>query len=234
MHEDGNHVQVRFQEELEFGLGGRFQLDLYARTNYESTGQTSALEIRGWSVELRWALANWGEIFGNPTIYLEYIVWNHSPTLDSDPAGSNVEPKLLFGGQIAEGWHWGLNLAHERTLGGKSHSVYESVASASVSYTLIDRWLSTGIAVQGVYEADRDFSNPDPDLRSTRTRELYIGPSFQIRMAPYETIYSYEKDGKTITERVHRTRAHLDIEPMIGIGPESKQAKIFLVLGWDF
>ena len=61
--------------------------------------------------ELRWALANWGKIPGNPTIYLE---WKNE-----DAAPDHFEGKLLLGGAIASGWHWGSNFVWEHELGGR-------------------------------------------------------------------------------------------------------------------
>lgn len=228
-----NRTQVRFMQEFEFGLGGRFQLDMYARETYEAAGPDSTFEIRGWSAELRYALADWGVIFGNPTLYLEYIVWNSgNGNADADPASSNIEGKLLFGDELAPNWHWGLNLAHERTLGGRSVSVYENVISATLMYTLVDGLLSGGAAVQGVYESDRDYRPGGPGY--SRSRELYIGPSMQLRMAYREVDTEVVENGVRSKVKVRKPRAHLDIEPLVGIGPESKRAKIFLVFGWDF
>jgi hypothetical protein len=235
-HRDGpndSRTQVRFQEEFEFGLGGRFQLDMYARETYEAGGPNSTLEIRGWSAELRYALADWGVIPANPTLYLEYIVWNHKGgEEDADPASSNIEGKLLFGDEMMPNLHWGLNLAHERTLGGRSVSIYENVISGTLMYTIVDGLLSGGLAVQGVYEADRDYR--PGGFGYERTRELYIGPSIQLRMAYRELETDVIENGKKTKVTVRKPRAHVDIEPLVGIGPESKRAKIFLVFGWDF
>ena len=57
-------VEHSFREEVEIGLPYRLQLDLYQNWGIEE-GDTS---YRGSSVELRYALANWGKIPLNPTL----------------------------------------------------------------------------------------------------------------------------------------------------------------------
>jgi hypothetical protein len=53
------------------GLGHRLQLDLYLQT--EQAGHQAPLEIGAEKVELRWALADWGVIPLNPTLYAEFV-----------------------------------------------------------------------------------------------------------------------------------------------------------------
>jgi hypothetical protein len=226
---NGNNTVIRFSEEFEFGLGSRFQLDLYALQTYQATGSNSTLVTRGWSSELRYALADWGRIWGNPTLYLEYILWNHQAGSDADPASSNIEIKVLLGDEIVPDWYWGFNISHERTLSGRQNSVYENKANLSVMHTLVDGIFSAGAAIEGVYEEDRD-----QDTGYSRFLQLYIGPSFQLRMAPREQTMAILENGVRKTENVVKNRAHLDFQPLVGVGPESLQWRIFLVFGWDF
>ena len=86
--------EVRNYYELSFGLGYRFQLDLYLVTQQEGYGkEASAIELKREQIELRYALADWGKLWGNPTLYLEWQRRNG----DVDW----IEPKILIGGQIA-------------------------------------------------------------------------------------------------------------------------------------
>src|SRR6185295_1478763 len=169
--------RVRMSQELECGLGGRFQLDLYVNTIFSrNNGQNAGLTTRSWAAEIRYALADWGVIPGNPTFYLEYIMWNNGVDGHGDEATSSIEPKLLLGGEIARGWHWGANFFYEATFNA---SVREHGVTGSILYTIIDGKFSGGLSVKGVYESD----NINADQSKTeRSRELYIGPSFQIRM----------------------------------------------------
>lgn len=201
----GKHNEVRMREEFEFGLGNRMQLDIYAHTLYTQrrSGEASnanTLEWRGWSAELRYALADYGELPGNPTLYFEYILFND--------AEATIEPKLLLGGELASGWHWGLNLVYERELAGDRDRTEEYKVTLGVSKIIIDKYLSLGVAAEAAYEVEHENST-----QGERSREVYLGPSLQFRPVP---------------------KAHIDIEPMWGLTGESKRLKMYIVFGWDF
>jgi hypothetical protein len=220
-----NPDQIRMSQELEFGLGHRFQLDLYMNTIFSrNAGSNASLETRSWAAELRYALADWGVIPGNPTLYFEYILWNNDPNGFGDGATSSFEPKLLFGDDLGGGWRWGVNLFYERTT---NDSVREHGATASLLYTIIDGWLSGGLTTRFVYESDNVNA---PQALHVRSREFYVGPNLQIRMAPVETTTLI--DGKKT--KVTKARAHLDIEPIFGCTGESDRVQFLLVFGWDF
>jgi hypothetical protein len=124
---------IRTDLELSMGLGYRLQLDLYLEG--EQKGPEGAYGITAEKVELRWAWADWGELWGNPTIYLEWIHRNEAP--------DKLEGKLLLGGPIAKGWHSGVNVVYERVLGGDKAG--EIVLSAGVSRTVVDSVVSLGL-----------------------------------------------------------------------------------------
>jgi hypothetical protein len=218
-------TEVRLSEEFEFGLGNRFQLDLYANTVFESAGGLSTLAIRSWAAELRYALADWGVIFGNPTLYLEYILWNNQPDGHGDGASGSLEGKLLLGDEIAPGWHWGSNLFYEHTFNG---SVLETGGTLSVMRTIVDRVLSGGIAVLYVYESDG--APLVPGSGRVRTHGLYLGPSIQVKLAPYQS--EVESNGAKV--KVTKSRGHLDLEPVFGLTNEADRARVLIVFGWDF
>lgn len=201
----GKSNETRLKQEFEFGLGNRLQLDLYAISVYKQRQNTAGpdtntFEWRGWSAEIRYALADYDEIFGNPTIYFEYILLNED--------GDTIEPKLLLGGEVAPGWHWGVNLVYERELQGLKDRTEEFKVTIGFSHTIIDKYLSIGIGGETAYEIEHADSS-----QGERSREIHLGPSIQFRPVP---------------------RAHLDIEPMWGLTGESKRLKMFLVFGWDF
>jgi len=202
--------QVRIREELEFGLGHRLQMDLYLiQTWKEDLNHTAnTIEWRAISAELRYALADWGVLPGNPTLYFEYLFFNGDE--------NTVEPKLLLGDQFAPGWHWGVNLVYERELGRHDFRTEEFKISAGLSYSLIDTLLSVGVAMETAYEAEYDQGAAHPLAGGGgggRAREFHLGPSLQIRPIP---------------------KAHIDIEPMWGLTGQSHRVKMFIVFGWDF
>lgn len=214
----GKKNEVRLREEFEFGFDHHVQVDLYLHTKYKTRRSGTAttddpsndntLEWRGWSAEIRWSPWNWGEVFGNPTGYFEYILFND--------AEQTIEPKLLFGDELAPGWHWGVNLVYERELAGERDRTEEFKITGGISRTLIDRYVSLGISVEAAYEVEKareeQVAAGDP-VENERSRECHVGPSLQIRPIP---------------------KAHLDIEPLWGVTGESKRLKMFIVFGWDF
>ncbi len=152
--------------EFEFGLGHHLQLDLYLRTEQKGASDWTLESER---LELRWALADWGKLWGNPTLYFEYI---HAQTAPHHGA----EVKLLLGGEIAPRLHWGANLSYERQLGGEQEVEY--AITGAVSYTLVDSKLSLGAEARleavDVAGSRFDFASVEP----------LIGPSLQWRPIP--------------------------------------------------
>jgi hypothetical protein len=217
--------RIRMSEEFEFGLGGRFQLDLYYNSIFtRNNGQDATTSIRSWAAEVRYALADWGVIPGNPTLYLEYIVWNNQPDGHGDQATSSIEPKLLLGGELVPGWHWGTNFFYERTT---NNSVREHGVTASLLHTVVDRIFTAGITAKFVYESDNIGSD---QAGTERSHELYIGPSFQFRMANVEN----EMEVNGVKTKLTRAKAHLDLEPIFGCTGDSSRVQILIVFGWDF
>ncbi len=160
-HESGNFL---FQEEVEVGLPYRFQFDLYENWRYDTNdGKVWHDSI---AAELRYALADWGKIWGNPTLYGEWVFSNHAFGPDK------YEVKLLLGDQIAPRWHWGVNFIFEQEVGGSRET--EIAVSGGLSYTLADERFSVGVEVKA--EGVNDDSN-----RSSLPIEVDIGPSMQWR-----------------------------------------------------
>lgn len=128
-----NARKIQSYYELELGLGHRLQLDIYLTT--EQKGWKGDFGLKKEKLELRYALADWGQLWGNPTLYLE---WSRVRG-DTD----FCEGKILLGDQLAPSWHWGLNLAFETSLGGEW--THEFVLSGGISKTLTDQGLSVGL-----------------------------------------------------------------------------------------
>lgn len=152
-------TELRSLAELEMGLPGRFQVDLYARTESMSDAPTQV----GESVELRYAFADWNKIWGNPTLYVE---WSR---LENE--ADSIEFKLLLGGQIAPRWHWGLNLSDELAMGDNRSNEIEITGGAS--YALQDSRFSIGAETEcGVVDTHRHRGRFDDNF-------YFLGPSFQ-------------------------------------------------------
>ena len=118
-------------------------------------------------MELRYALADWGKIPFNPTIYVEYAFTNHKYN------GDTLETKLLFGDDIGKRVHWGLNVSFESEL---SHELGKTlIIAGGVGFTVIDQTLNAGVEMQ----FDRDTV---AGQRSNPNVEFEVGPSFQWRI----------------------------------------------------
>ncbi len=163
---DGS-VANRLLEEIEIGLPHRMQLDLY--NDIEGDGR-GAFHNHSFNVELRWALADWGQIWGNPTIYGEYkFVDKHW--------GSDVyELKLLLGDQLAPRWHWGVNFVWEAETGGEREQ--EIKVTGGLSYTVIDG--KFGVGVEAFYDRATVHG-----ARGDEANIFAIGPSVQWRITDH-------------------------------------------------
>ena len=189
----GGGTDWRFLQEFEVGLPNRFQLDFYLRQDHSTETDST---LGGAMFEVRWALADWNEIWGNPTLYFEYI------TLAGRP--DKIEPKLLLGGEIAEGWHWGANFVFEWELSGEREAEY--ALTTAISRTIVDETLSLGI------ESVLSLT----DVKGSRgdyAESLVIGPSIQWRPVPALT---------------------LNLAPLVGVTGESPAAQIYFNAGWEF
>ena len=151
---DGDRVTHRLQKEVEIGLPYRMQLDLYEKVFRDST------DPEGWvqdefAVELRYAFADWGKIWGNPTLYEEYAF--------TDGGSDVLESKLLFGDDY-KGWHWGVNFINEHVLDSENDN--EWGIALGLSRTVIDSKLSVGL--------EGKWTHPEGDRN-----EFILGPSIQ-------------------------------------------------------
>ena len=154
-------VEHKFQEEIEIGLPGRMQLDIYLDWFADGDGRARYADT---AFELRFAFADWGKIPLNPAIYVEYKF--------VDPAqGPDVyELKLLLGEQFAPRLHWGLNVVFEQEIGGSRTTEWQ--VSQGLSYTIFDDKLSAGIEMKYVNETERH-------TRGQAENKFLIGPSVQ-------------------------------------------------------
>ncbi|MFO0596788.1 MAG: hypothetical protein U0228_15855 [Myxococcaceae bacterium] len=162
----GSPARLRTMYELSFGLGYRFQVDLYLRTQSDGA---DVMRIESERLELRWALADWGVIPGNPTLYLEY--------LRQTEGAHRLEGKLLLGGNVSPRLFWGVNLFFESELWGADEA-HEYGVVAGLAWSVIDSVLSLGA------ETRLELV----DTRATRFQpielEWLIGPSLSWRPIP--------------------------------------------------
>lgn len=183
--------------EVEFGLPHRFQLDLYAVAH--KTDISGPFTFSEQKVELRYAFADWGQIWGNPTAYVE---WKSEAT---EP--DHFEGKLLLGGNITSGWHWGSNFVWEHTMGGTQENSNEW--TVGISHTVKDRRVDMGVETQLALVNELDGAGG----RTPFEKQFFIGPSMQFRPLP---------------------QMHIDVAPLIGVTTAASRSKVIVVLGYEF
>jgi hypothetical protein len=191
---DDGDVETRMLAELEVGLPHRLQLDVYFRTDQ---ADRNADLLHGEQIELRWAWADWGKIWGNPTFYLEWLELEGRP--------NKVEPKILLGGEITSGWHWGVNFVAELEYEGPERE-HEYEFTSGISRTIRDSVFSIGAEFKTSWvDVAGDRGNYD--------RPAFIGPTFQWHPVPQWTI---------------------NLETVAGFGKDSPDGQVTLNTGWEF
>lgn len=167
-HRDGTR-EDRLLEEFEVGLPYRFQLDIYERWNIhqDDNGHYNAFH-EGNQIELRWAIANWGVIPLNPTLYAEWIQRGNS---EGEP--DKYELKLLLADSFFhDKLYFAGNFIIEKEVGGEKEN--ELGYSQAFATTIIDGKLLGGVEM--IYRAQNVHGD-----RGTWNNEFLIGPSFQWR-----------------------------------------------------
>jgi hypothetical protein len=174
--------------EAEIGLPHRFQLDLYQVWEKEdSTGSNQLAETK---FEVRWALADWGVIPGNPTLYAEWVSVSNGY--------DHAEGKILLGDEFGPRWHWGTNFVCEDELGGERERSLEM--TNAISYTVSDSSFSVG--------AEDKFAFVDTkDDRGDYEKEVLVGPSIQVLPLPQMHINLSHLYGMTNESPVTKTVA---------------------------
>lgn len=166
---DLGESRYRTDYELELGLGHRLQLDLYLETEQKGTG---AFELKREKLELRYAFAKWGAIPGNPTLYLEA-----NREFDGPVKG---EVKLLLGGEVKPGLHWGANLVYEREFAASQE--HEYALTGGLAWTLIDEVLSLGA------EAKLEAVDERGSRFNFASTEALLGPSVLYHPIPQASV----------------------------------------------
>ena len=179
--------------QLAVGLPGRFEFS--AAFEQERDAPTDA-STGGGILDVSWAIADWNEIWGNPTLSFGYA------TLGDQ--SDEISPAILFGGEAAQGWHWGVNFGVNWQLSGTRDAEYE--LTSALAHTVLDERLSLG--VESVLALTTTKGSRDDFATS-----FLIGPSVHWKPLPEATV---------------------NFAPLIGTTDESPSAEIYLNLGWEF
>jgi len=161
--------EIKQQYEVEMGLGHRLQLDLYLVYLKDGTSGTNQLDST--KFELRYALADWGKLWGNPTLYGE---WTQAAR-----GADSVEAKLLLCDDINQRWAWASNLVAEQKTGDARDLGLEW--NSALACSAIDRVLSVGVETNFANISSR--TDPSTSHRDNHW-EISAGPSIRYNPIP--------------------------------------------------
>lgn len=196
-----------FTQELELGLPHRFQI-AYENNVEVRNGHTQVIEQ---VVEGRYALADWGKIPLNPTLFAEYkfgVGKDYGAQEDEDDPLATLpdafEVRLLLGDDFGDHWQWAMNLFHEQQLGGEYE--WETGFSQALSYSIRDEFLKVGVEMQFIAETDEE-------VRSAPEYEFDLGPAFTWKPTRH---------------------SRLDAATLFGTTQDSPALKLFVVFSYAF
>jgi hypothetical protein len=154
-------------EEVAIGLGCRWQLDLYERWNIEPDDDGDHdVNHEGVQIETRYALADWGCIPLNPTVYAEWIERG-----GPQEKPNKFELKMLFADELTDRLFYSSNLIWEQEVSGELETEYGW--SNALSTPVVERTLYAGVEM--VWS-----STTVEDARSDQENSFLIGPSLHI------------------------------------------------------
>lgn len=238
-----------FTIETEYGLP--YRINIAMETDIEHYGGEDGTQLRSFSLEARYALADWNKIFLNPTIFAEYkfgggrILHDEGPPTPAHKFGpggfdtSNEIPdayelRLLLSEDFFDRIEWALNGFFEQELEG-------------------DRGREWGIAQSIVTPIHVFHAAPAParDYKSVQSKN--VQPSVAGTEAPWEELkVGTELLFRSFTDKGIRgkpynsfiigptaawkpTRAtRLDISPLFGVNHKSPVMELFVVFSYYF
>lgn len=161
-----------FLSEIEVGLPLRFHAALYEV--YELTSRDT-FRHKGVYLEGRWALAEYGDLLLNPTIYTE---WKFN-----DEAADKYELKLLLAEDVTETLWWAFNVIYEQEVSGGRET--ELGFSQALMFKLQGRALAAGLEMKYLNISENGS-------RGDAENEFLLGPSvlwkfhdrFKLKAAP--------------------------------------------------
>ncbi len=214
-----NRPDHSFTEEVELGLPYRFGV---AIENQIETFRGTTQE-RSFSIEGRYALADWDKIPLNPTFFVEYkfgigdILHDEGPPAPAGPGEAQdflnehnplpdaIEVRVLLAETFGE-VEWALNGFFEQETSGDRGREYGFAQSAMVPVILPQERLKVGVEMQFTTFTDKGIRN-DPSYR------FIVGPS--IAWKPSKN-------------------TRFDVSPLFGATDDSPRASVFAVFSYVF
>ncbi|MGI8436223.1 MAG: hypothetical protein ACR2NX_04880, partial [Chthoniobacterales bacterium] len=182
------------------------------------------VQERSFSVELRYALADWNKIPLNPTVFVEYkfglgsIFHDEGPPeplpkgeaemfrAEMEPLPDAVEVRLLLAQDFGEHFEWALNGFFEQEVGGDRGREYGFAQSVMIPVIAEKERLKVGAEMQFTVFTDKGIRD-DPSYRCV------IGPSIAWKPT---------------------ANTRIDVSPLFGITDDSPRASVFAVFSYLF
>ena len=153
-----------FRQEIEMGLPARFTLGVQNQVEHFA-GDTFE---RSFTLEARYALANWNKLPLNPTISAEYRFGLSSALQDSG------ELALLISQDFPNLIEWAMNIFIDREFGGRASTSAGFAQSIEVPILLPEEKLEVGLEMQ--------YRSGGETIEAERTiKGLAIGPTLAWR-----------------------------------------------------
>ncbi|MDQ6624318.1 MAG: hypothetical protein M3Y86_12655 [Verrucomicrobiota bacterium] len=214
-----NRPDHMFTQEIEVGLPYRFGVAI--ENSVEHFRDTT--RERSFSIEGRYAFADWDKIPLNPTVFVEYkfgigdILHDEGPPAPGGPGEAQdflnehnplpdaIEFRLLLAEQFGK-LEWALNGFFEQEVGGDRGREYGFAQSAMIPIILSQERLKVGVEMQLTTFTDKGIRN-DPSYR------FIVGP--------------------TIAWKPTRN-SRLDISPLFGTTDDAPRASVFAIFSLLF
>jgi hypothetical protein len=218
-----NRPDHNFTQEVEIGLPYRFGI---AFENSEEEFRGHGQE-RTFSIEGRYAFADWNKIPLNPTFFVEYkfgigdILHDEGPPeaqgpgeaqafLDAHmPLPDSVEVRLLLAQDFNEHVEWAANIFCEQEVGGDRGREFGFAQSVMFPIILPNERLKVGAEMQYTQFADAGI------------RASGETPSYRVNIGP------------TVAWKPSKN-TRLDISPLFGVTRDSPAASVFVVFSMLF
>jgi hypothetical protein len=153
-----------FRQEIEMGLPARFTVGVQNQVEHFA-GDTSG---RSFTLEARYALADWNKLLLNPTISAEYRFGF------SDTSRNSGELALLISHDFPNLVEWAMNIFVDREFGGRESTSGGFAQSVEVPVLLPEEKLEVGLEMQ--YRSGGETIEPDRTIKG-----LVIGPTLAWR-----------------------------------------------------
>jgi hypothetical protein len=153
-----------FRQELEVGLPARFTVGVQNQFEHFA-GET---RDRSFSLEARYALANWNKLPLNPAISAEYRFGLSHAFQDSG------ELALLISHDFPHLIEWAMNIFVDREFGGNASTSAGFAQSVEVPVLLLEEKLEVGVEMQ--YRSGGETIGPERTIKG-----LAIGPTLAWR-----------------------------------------------------